>query len=138
MGVRIPVELKHDDRIVTSASLVNSGYEADEPEIHIPMALARLLGFKLEELKGERYKVVGAEVATYILGRLFVRVKIDVRDIVWVEARAVMVPGEYEVILSDALIEKLGVEIVKPKTGLWRFSGESKIRESVEAEFWIE
>jgi len=54
MGVRVLVEIKRNNRVVNSAALVNSGYEADEPELHVPLALARVLGFKLEGLKGER------------------------------------------------------------------------------------
>jgi len=35
---------------------------------------------------------------------------------------------EREILLSDAVIEELEIEILSPKTGLWRFRGESKIR----------
>ena len=138
MGVRVPVEIKYGDERKSTSALVNSGYESDEPEIHIPLTLAKLLGFELEGLKGERYKVVGAEVTTYILGDVLVRVRTPDKTTGWVKTRAVMVPGEYEVILSDAVTEQLNVEIVKPRTGLWRFTGEKASRESVEAKYWID
>ena len=38
---------------------------------------------------------------------------------------------EKEVLLSDAVIEELGIEILSPKTGIWRFKGEEKLRRSV-------
>jgi hypothetical protein len=57
--VRVPVELKSDSMILRTAALANSGYEAEEPEVHIPIALAKKLGFKLEDVRGERYGVVG-------------------------------------------------------------------------------
>jgi len=138
MGVRVKIQLKRGDREEVTSALVNSGYEADKPEIHIPLALARKLGFKLEELRGEIYKVVGAEVTTYTLGEVSVRVLAG--DVVsdWVKAFAVMVPGEYEVLLSDALIELLEIEIIKPKSGLWRFKGETVDRVSEEPEYWLE
>ncbi len=138
MGVRVHVEIKYDGRIIETSALVNSGYESDEPELHIPLALARILGFKLENLKGERYKVVGSEVTTYVLGEVWVRVKAKDKVTEWIKAKAVSVPGEYEVILSDALTEQLGIEIIKPRTGLWRLSGELKVRESVKAKYWVE
>lgn len=138
MVVRVPIEVRRGDRIVRSPALVNSGYEAEEPEIHVPLALARTLGFGLEGLKSERYRVVGAEVAAYVLGRVLVRVRTEDRSSEWVTAVAVSVPGEYEVILSDAAAERLGIEIVKPKSGLWRLSGEPGLRESVEARHWVE
>ena len=137
MVVRVVVEIKRGDKVIESSALVNSGYEAEEPELHIPIALARTLGFNLESLRGERYRVVGAEVTTYILGSVLVRVKTEDKSTEWISAKAVTVPGEYEVILSDALTEQLGIEIVKPKRGLWRFSGETKIRESAKVKYWI-
>ena len=137
MVVRVVVEIKRGDKVIESSALVNSGYEAEEPELHIPIALARTLGFNLEGLRGERYRVVGAEVTTYILGNVLVRVKTEDRSTEWINAKAVTVPGEYEVILSDALTEQLGIEIVKPKKGLWRFSGETKTRESAKVKYWI-
>ena len=137
MVVRVVVEIKRGDKVIESSALVNSSYEAEEPELHIPIALARTLGFNLECLRGERYRVVGAEVTTYILGNVLVRVKTEDRSTEWINAKAVTVPGEYEVILSDALTEQLGIEIVKPKKGLWRFSGETKTRESTKVKYWI-
>ena len=47
-------------------------------------------------------------------------------------------PGELEVLLGDALIEELGIDIVKPRSGLWRFIDERKLRTSKEIEYWIE
>jgi len=37
---------------------------------------------------------------------------------------------EREVLLSDAVIEELEIEILSPKTGLWKFKGEDKVRRS--------
>jgi len=41
-------------------------------------------------------------------------------------------------LLSDALIESLEIEILKPRKGLWRFTGENKYRESEKPKYWIE
>jgi hypothetical protein len=49
-----------------------------------------------------------------------------------------MVPGEYEVIISDALAEELDIIVMKPKKGLWKLYGEERERESVEPQYWIE
>ena len=58
----------------------------------------------------------------------------------WAKAKAVAVSGEYEVILSDKLLDMLGIEIVKAGLGHWRFSGEpiSHVRKSVEPQFWMD
>jgi len=38
---------------------------------------------------------------------------------------------EREVLLSDSVIEELEIEILSPRTGLWRFKGEHEVRSSV-------
>lgn len=81
---------------------------------------------------------MGSEVSTFVLGMVEVRVVTQDRTTEWVKSRVVMVPGEYEVLLSDALIELLNVEIVRPRSRIWRFRGEDKDRESVEPEYWLD
>lgn len=138
MGVRVRVAIRYKENNVITVALVNSGYESDIPEIHLPLSLARKLGLPLERLRAERYRVVGSETTTYILGYVDVKVVTEDKESEWVRARAVSVPGELEVLLSDALIEKLNINIVKPRSGLWRFIGEEKLRRSEEAEYWTE
>ncbi len=138
MGVRVRVAIRHGSSTVTTTALVNSGYESEEAEVHIPLALARRLGLSLERLRAERYRAVGHEVSAYVLGRVEVRVITEDRQSEWVRARAVSVPGEMEVLLGDAIIEELGIEIVKPRSGLWRFAGEEGVRGSEEPEYWVE
>ncbi|RLG70137.1 MAG: hypothetical protein DRO11_06655 [Methanobacteriota archaeon] len=67
-----------------------------------------------------------------------VRVVTEDRETGWVRAKAVSVPGEAEVLLSDALIKGLGINVLKPRSGLWRFIDEEKLRKSDEAEHWVE
>jgi len=135
MVVRVRVLVKRGSKEVETSALANSGYESDRPEVHIPLTLARKLGFELEHMRSERYSVVGAEISAYILGELEVKVVAE-KPTRYVKARAVAVPGEYEVILSDALIEELGIELTRPKTGLWKLRGEEESRSSAPPEYW--
>lgn len=137
MGVRVRLRIRYGEHEVVTPALVNSGYEAPEPEIHIPLALARRLGLGIEGAVGERYSVVGAEVSAYILGTVSVRVETEDRASQWVSSKAVTVPGEYEVLISDALAEALGIEIIRPRQGLWRLAGEQGFRRSEEPRYWI-
>jgi len=139
MVVRVKIRIKYGDRVVETAAVANSGYETDEPETHIPLACARELGLKLTGLPGESYRVVGGMTSAYILGEVLVQVVEEDKSSEWVKARAVVVPGEYEVILSDKLLDVLGIEIAKAGIGYWRFSGESinRVRKSVKPQFWI-
>ena len=59
MVVRVKVRIRYRDKVVESSAVANSGYETDEPEIHIPSARAKELGFKLTGLRGESYIVIG-------------------------------------------------------------------------------
>uniref|UniRef100_A0A7J3X874 Clan AA aspartic protease n=1 Tax=Thermofilum pendens TaxID=2269 RepID=A0A7J3X874_THEPE len=140
MVVRVKVEIKRGDRVAETAAVANTGYEADVPELHLPLALARYLGIPLHALPGESYRVVGGSTHALILGEVLVRVVAEDRCSEWVRARAVSVPGEHEVLLSDKLLDALGLEIVKAGLGYWRFSGEApeRVRRSVEAQFWVE
>jgi hypothetical protein len=138
MVVRVPVEVKYLDRSQATSALVNSGYEVDEPEIHLPLGFIQRLGIEHEAARSEKYRVVGAEVSTHVLGYVEVRIKLEDKMPGWVKARAVMVPGEYEVIISDALAEELDIIVMKPKKGLWKLYGEERERESVEPQYWIE
>ena len=138
MVVGVKVEVKRGDRVVATAAVANSGYEAEEPELHLPLALARSLG--IPRAAGESYRVVGGSTHAYVLGEVLVRVVADDRSSDWVRARAVSVPGEHEVLLSGELLDALGIEIVKAGLGYWRFSCESpeRVRRSAEARFWVE
>lgn len=68
MRVYVLLSIREGERAAKTSALVYSGYEADEPELHILLALAKKLSFSLEALRGERYRVVGADTVAYMLG----------------------------------------------------------------------
>ena len=135
--VRVNIEIKYGDRLVRTSAIVNSGYEAEEPEIHIPIKLAEELRIDLRGLSSDRYRVVGAEVSAYRLPKVDVRVVTEDVITEWVSCVAVSVSGEYEVIISDSLMEALGIVIRRAKTGIWSFIGEDRERISSKPQYWI-
>jgi len=44
MAVRVRLRILRGDRVVKAVALVNSGYEADSPQLMIPVSLAKVLG----------------------------------------------------------------------------------------------
>ena len=44
MAVRIRLRLRKGDKALETVALVNSGYEADSPQLLLPLNLARKLG----------------------------------------------------------------------------------------------
>ncbi len=137
MGVRVEVIVRYGSNEVLTSALANSGYESEKPEVLIPIALARKLGIKLEGVSSERYRTVGTEVSTLVLGDIEVCLVVNHKVSKCVKARAVTVFNEYEVLLSDALIEELGIEIVRPRSGEWRLRGEDILRKSAKPQYWI-
>ena len=77
MGVRVKLKIKLNNIEVQTSGLVNSGYESDEPEIHIPLALAKKFGFSMEKMTSQKYRVVGSDINVYRLGKVNVCVEIS-------------------------------------------------------------
>ena len=138
MVVRVKIELKRGNKIIKTSAVANSGFESSVPEIHIPKKLAKLLEFDLSKCIIDEYSATGTKVKVYILGFIDVRVITEDKVSNWVTAKAICCENEFEVLLSDYLIESLGIEILKPKSGIWKFTNEDKIRYSVEPEYWFE
>ncbi len=143
MAVRIKVVLKSGDKEVTTTAVANSGYEAEEPEVILPVNVAKLLnlypvlpsGSKIEE-----YRAVGGTSVNAIIVNQHVLIKAVARDreTEYIKAVPIIIPGEDEVILSDKVIDALKIILLKPGAGLWRFTDdpENIIRESEKAIKW--
>jgi hypothetical protein len=69
------------------------------------------------------------------MGGEYVEFKLDLKDFNVVSLS--QVSGEDLKILG-LLVGKLGVEVVKSASGLWRFTGEGRLRASVEPMYWVE
>ena len=70
MVVRVKVQVKKDNVAIKTSAIANSGYETDVPEIHIPLALARELGFDLRGLTSTKYRVVGGFTNTLMICKI--------------------------------------------------------------------
>ena len=44
MGLRVRIKLKAENKVIESSALLNSGFEAEDPEIVLPPSLAEVLG----------------------------------------------------------------------------------------------
>ena len=44
MAVRVRLKIWREDKVLETVALVNSGYEADSPQLMIPIFLAKALG----------------------------------------------------------------------------------------------
>ena len=139
MGVRVRVRLRAGSAEVETSALVNSGYEVEEPEVLLPRRLAEYLGLELGPPV--------ARAATYETPFGFQRVVLVPRALaVHLEGVCAEVAGvsaavadfEREVLISDALAEALGIQLISIARGLWRHSDDppDSLRESASPEYW--
>jgi len=141
MAVRARVRLRSSGGEVVTVALASSGYEAEEPEIVLPVWVAERLGLYPRLPAGSEvreYRGVGGAVVSAFLVREPVSVSVLAgdREVGPAAATAVITPGEDEVILSDRLIDALGIVLLRPGEGVWRLADEELLRRSERPERW--
>ena len=141
MAVRVRLLIRSLDTNVEvlTAALVNSGYEVEEPEILLPRRLAEFMGISL---KPPRARVMVYETPFGFYHLIFSpkAVSVHLVDVCKrvEEVNVAVSEGEREVLISDALAEALGIQLMNIARGLWRYRDDPPdvIRESVRAEYW--
>jgi len=141
VGVRVKLKIvsRSSKEVITSA-LANSGFEAETPQLLIPRSLARELDLWPPPPDANLIEVgtAGGPVRNYLIPKaLDVYVLAGDRTVGPVKCDAMISLIEYEVLISDVLIEELGVVLLAPKTGLWRFKDEDRVRVSEAPQYWF-
>ena len=107
----------------------------------MPLTLARELGVwpPPREVKSEDVFTAGGEVTLYVLD-VPARIQLLAGGEVKSEARCIIVvnPHVDEVLLSDYVIDELGIVAISFRRGLWRHLSDppTTIRESESPEYW--
>jgi len=141
VAVRIKLRIKSlrsHKEIVTSA-LVNSGFEAETPQLLIPRRLA--IELNLWPPPDDAYLVevgtAGGPVRNYLVpSAAEVYAETDDRTVGPVKCDIMISNLEYEVLISDKLGGELGIVILDLR-GKWRFSDEEKVRETEGPQYWF-
>ncbi len=110
------------------------GFTSNVLDIHVPRDIAGKLGLwpPPDNSVLELLDTPGGEVLGYYIPEAVELTVIeDDRTSKTIICNTIISLHENEVLLSDAVIEELEIEILSPKTGLWRFKGETKIRRSI-------
>ena len=141
MVVRIKLRirsLKADKEIFTSA-LVNSGFEAETPQLLIPRRLAVELGLwpPPDEATLIEVGTAGGPVRNYLIPNA-AEVTVDTGDrrVGPIKCDIMLSNLEYEVLISDKLGGELGIVILDLR-GKWRFNDENIVRESESPQYWF-
>jgi len=145
MAIRIRVGIRTRYRPVREArvvALVNSGFEADTPQILIPVRLARELDLysRIMEARIESYGTVAGPIRMYVLPSS-VEVWVDEPDAESprVVCDTLISDTEVEVLISDYLAGELGIVAEDFRYGYWRLRSDpvEKRRRSYEPQRWL-
>jgi hypothetical protein len=136
MPVRLRIEVRRRDlnEGVMLTALVNTGFTSEEPDILMPSNVAKTLGLwpQPDGSLSIIFTTAGGEVEGYEVPRsVFVRVLAEDRASKEVLANVLINPLTEDVLISDALAEELGIQILYPRRGIWKFSDEERARSSV-------
>jgi len=137
--VRLRVRCPRTGREAVTSALVNSGFEAETPQLLLPRGLAAKLG--LWPPPDDAYLVevgtAGGPVRNYLVPRsVEVVVETSDRRVGPVLCDVMISNLEYEVLISDRLGGELGIVILDLR-GKWRFSDEDAVRETEPPQYWF-
>ncbi|MBI4700463.1 MAG: hypothetical protein HY744_04730 [Deltaproteobacteria bacterium] len=116
---------------IEAVATVNSGYEADAPEIIVPVRLAERLGLWPSLPEGacvQTYATAGGPARLYrVLQGASVGIQVPDRNLPVETADVVINPVIRQVLVSDTLGERLGIVVLKLRAGVWRLADEPSV-----------
>ena len=68
MAVRVKLRIKGESGEIVTSALVNSGFEAAEPQLIIPLSLAEILNLTSSEMDIEDFSVAGGSKGFQAIG----------------------------------------------------------------------
>jgi hypothetical protein len=144
LGVALRVRLKVRGRegFVDASALVNTGFETETPQLLLPLRLGSVLGLwpPPPEAQLLEFGTAGGPVRNYVVpNSLEVWVLGDDRVVGPVVSDAVISNVELEALINDKLAGALGIMILNPATGEWRFRDDDAIiiRRSEPPRYWF-
>jgi hypothetical protein len=138
--VKIPLVSKDKGISLDSVGLVNTGFESPTPQILLPRYAAERLGFLPSfpsKTQTKVYETAGG-IARFLFLEDVVKLKVVTGDkqTDFVSCSVIISDQDREILLNDAVVEQLGIEILKVRSGIWRFFGEACLRDSSEPHYW--
>ena len=134
------IRVRCKDTEVQTSALLNSGFEAETPQLLIPRPLAVKLGLWPPPPEAQLVEVgtAGGPVRNYLIPSA-ADVLLDAGDRVVGPVKCdVMISSlEYEVLVSDALISAFNIVMLDVKWGKWRLSDEEKVRHTEVTQYWF-
>jgi hypothetical protein len=143
MAVRVRLRLrsKTSQETIETSALVNSGFEAESPQLLIPIPLARQLSLYPPPPTSSVIEVgtAGGPVRVFLVREaLQAWVVTGDREVGPKFVDVMISPTEEEVLISDVLAEEFGIIILAAGSGKWRFIDDppDKVRYSERPQYW--
>ena len=140
MAVRVRIRIaraaRRDPRFIETVAVANSGFEAEEPELLLPIRAAERLGL-WPPPAGAHAAHFESPAASFSMTSVRHGVRVSLaggRRLV--VANAILAERETEVVMNDHLVEALKLVLVAPASGRYRVGSRGRIRESDPAETW--
>jgi hypothetical protein len=143
MAVRVKLRLKPrgSDRTVETSALVNSGFEAETPQLLIPTNLAKQIQLYPPPPTST---IVEVGTAAGPARLLLIREALDSwvvagdREVGPKPVDVMISPMEEEVLISDKLAEEFNIVLLAIGSGKWRFADDpsDKTRYSEKPQYW--
>jgi hypothetical protein len=143
MAVRVRLRLrsKTSQETIETSALVNSGFEAESPQLLIPTSLARRLSLYPPPPTSSIIEIgtAGGPVRVFLVREtLQAWVTTGDREVGPKLVDVLISPTEEEVLISDVLAEEFGIVILAAGSGKWRFIDDppDKVRYSERPQYW--
>ncbi|MFP3215724.1 MAG: hypothetical protein RXP99_00370 [Vulcanisaeta sp.] len=143
MAVRVRLRLrsKTSQEAIETSALVNSGFEAESPQLLIPTSLARQLSLYPPPPMSSIIEVgtAGGPVRVFLVREaLYAWVITGDREVGPKLADVLISSTEEEVLISDKLAEEFGIVLLAIGSGKWRFIDDppDKVRYSEKPQYW--
>jgi len=140
VAVRVKVKITVGDRGLELTALLNSGYEAETPQLLVPIRVAELLGLwpPMGAIEST-YETAGGPLRTWIYPRrCLIRLMVEEAETVEATADLVVSPIADEALINDKLISELQIVLEDAGKGFWRLRSEpsTKLRPSEPPKYW--
>jgi len=135
VAVRVKLRIMRENNVIETIALINSGYEADSPQLMIPLTLAKTIGVwpPPPDSREAIFETAGGPVKVWVIkSSARVRVVASDTESKEVEVDLVISPLIDEPLISDILAGRLEIAVEDFAEGLWRFKWEpvEKLRKS--------
>jgi len=143
MAVRVKLRIRSrtSGEVAKVSALINTGFETESPQLLIPVRLARQLSLYPPPPTSSVVEIgtAGGPARVFLVrDAIDAWVVTEDREVGPKLADVMISPIEEEVLVNDKLTEELGIVLLAPGSGRWRFVDDpfDKVRGSERPQYW--